>query len=43
MKKIGRGLEHVETNLRFFSLSLSFYSTFQDNFTAAELKGPGPG
>ena len=38
MKKIGRGLEHVRTNLRFFGLSLSFYSSFYNYFTAADLK-----
>ena len=38
VKKIGHGLEHVKTNLRFFGLSLNFYSNFQNNFTANELK-----
>ena len=38
VKKIGHGLEHVKTNLRFFGLSLSFYSSFYNNFTEAELK-----
>ena len=28
VKKIGHGLEHVKTNLRFFGLSLNFYSNF---------------
>ena len=28
VKKIGHGLEHVKRNLRFFGLSLSFYSSF---------------
>ena len=28
VKKIGRSLEHVKTNLRFFGLSLNFYSNF---------------
>ena len=28
-KKIGHGLEHVKTNLMFFGLSLSFYSSFR--------------
>ena len=27
-EKIGHGLEHVKTNLRFFGLSLNFYSNF---------------
>ena len=39
MKKLGHGLEHVKTNLKFFGLSQSFYSSFQNNFTKAELKG----
>ena len=38
VKKIGQGLKHVRTNLRFFALSLSFYSSFWNNFTEAELK-----
>ena len=28
VKKNGRGLEHIRTNLRFFRLSLGFYSSF---------------
>ena len=28
VKKIDHGLEHVRTNLRFFGLSLSFYSSY---------------
>ena len=28
VKKIGHSLEHVRTNLRFFGLSLNFYSNF---------------
>ena len=28
VKKIGDGLKDVKTNLRFFGLSLSFYSSF---------------
>ena len=38
VKKIGHGLTHIKTNLRFFGLSLSFYSSFYNNFTEAELK-----
>ena len=37
-KKKGCGLGHVRTNLRFFGLSLSFYSSSLMDFTAAELK-----
>ena len=39
VKKIGHGLEHVKKNLKFFGLSLNFYSnfTFNFNFTATEL------
>jgi hypothetical protein len=28
VKKIGHGLDHIKTNLRFFGLSLNFYSNF---------------
>ena len=38
VKKIGHGLERVKTNMRFLGLSLSFYLSFYNNFTDAELK-----
>ena len=38
VKKIDHSLKHVKTNLRFFGLSQSFYSRFQNNLTEAELK-----
>ena len=38
VNKFGDGLKEVKTNLRFFGLSQSFYSRFQNNLTEAELK-----